>query len=222
MKFCYVVTTCERYDDKKRAVLETWGKNVNLICLTDDMSQVKGYESCPHKYKHFFTHVDTDADWFIFADDDCYVNTNLIEDFLRTVTHTDACILGALHNTTINSMNFVFPGGGYGFALNKSAMQRIKDYVTSTNAEIVRNSDATLGLWASKTNIKMINVAASDTQVGFVKHYTNKMYVKDGVVNFETTHDALKLFLAHKAVCMHDVTPEMMHNFHNIMEKGVE
>lgn len=89
-RVCYVILTCDKNKDRREAIENTWGKNSknNTIWLTEELTAIKGYESCPYKYIEFFkSALILDYDWFVFVDDDTYVHVTKLESTLQSTSN---------------------------------------------------------------------------------------------------------------------------------------
>lgn len=100
-KICYVILTCDENQHRRRAIEQTWGKDVrhDIVWLTDDMSpKVKGYESCPHKYVTFFKNLSRKPkyDWYVFVDDDTYVHVSGINNIVSEQENDCSQVVGLM------------------------------------------------------------------------------------------------------------------------------
>jgi hypothetical protein len=210
MKLTYVVFSCDKYKDRLDAIKETWGSSRELIVLGDELAPGKGYESCPYKYVEFFRTFEPAHDWYVFVDDDTYVNTEVFERWLNEQDATGVAAHGlfklyhyGLHPELISGAHtlrkqLTFPVGGAGFALSLGAVKVLKEYVIAHKSlPLAYNSDTTMGIWMTEARI---NGTYNDR---FVRH-ANKL----GNV------------VAGNTFTCHQITPQHMRDLHNDVLKG--
>ena len=162
MKICYIVLTCEKYlptriewqnstffqkVDKKDIFFiscKSSGENVYGWNTEDD------YQSCPIKYIKFFMNMDIDYDWYIFIDDDTYMNTTNLTKYLKNYDPTKKYYIGS---SRFDKWRVKYMSGGAGFCLSKSLYNSITEYIRSKNnmQELYFNfnGDVTLGSWVN-------------------------------------------------------------------------
>ena len=174
IRIAYIVLTCEKNIETLTVYQRnTFFKNV----ISDDIfflsAYTKGncyysfnspdeYEYCPIKYIRFFKNTELDFDYYIFIDDDTFVNVEELNCFLSSISelfegplyigNTDPLIIS--HHNGLLSVNkkqkiksikgllpdngfgekFCFSGGG-GFVLDNKSYQIIKDKFMSLNEE---------------------------------------------------------------------------------------
>jgi hypothetical protein len=162
MKICYIVLTCEKYlptriewqnstffqkVDKKDIFFiscKSSGENVYGWNTEDD------YQSCPIKYIKFFMNMEIDYDWYIFIDDDTYMNTTNLTKYLKNYDPTKKYYIGS---SRFDKWRVKYMSGGAGFCLSKSLYNSITEYIRSKNnmQELYFNfnGDVTLGSWVN-------------------------------------------------------------------------
>lgn len=110
--------TRDRYD----AVLETWGKHVDLYSFSDEeykgtikASNNVGYES--HVEKTFFAlrciREMKDASHYLLVDDDAFINSKVVTDQIFW-THQGYDVIGRLTNSYKKDKGLVYLSGGAG------------------------------------------------------------------------------------------------------------
>ena len=103
--------TCDKYEDRRSAILETWAKNhLEKIVFLGDRAEHIGpenrvvqldcmeprdayppltdnpYEDAPHKlFNAFRATAHSQFRWLFFCDDDTYVKVHLLEEYVETV-----------------------------------------------------------------------------------------------------------------------------------------
>lgn len=104
MKVTYVILTCEAYlPTRGKALRETWLRDVDFWFLSAHENRAErvlgwntddSYASCVDKYVEFFTHVDLDADWIVFVDDDTFVYPDRLAAYLEGFDPTQRYYMG--------------------------------------------------------------------------------------------------------------------------------
>ncbi len=192
MEFKAIILTCEKYHNTRVAAVDnTWGKQVNTLYLSDITTEDKfigypdlpsGYDNIWMKYTKFFKEYEFNDDWYIFADDDTFVNVKRITDLIKNYQLDNPVCLGRIGclnadatdmhggNTgfplyTISgdhtNLPIYYPSGGAGFILNKTAVDKIKKYLTDLELGITPrcyNSDVTVGFWIRNSGVELIGV----------------------------------------------------------------
>lgn len=160
----FIVLTCDKYiDNRVKTIKETWGKNENVIFLTDSKSNEKdviGYDTNKdysgifQKYHLFFKTYDFNFfDYYFFTDDDTFVIKKNLEKLSIPPKDEKFCIgrllclnsngtdlWGNQTGTDLSEIygeNTTLPlyymSGGSGFILSKAACISIQEYLNSTN-----------------------------------------------------------------------------------------
>lgn len=206
-----IVLTCEKYHNTRvLRIDETWGTETDVIYLSDINDGRKffgypelesGYSNIWRKYVKFLTEYEFLEDYYLFCDDDTFVNVDNIKKIIdndnsnepicigiigtlnKDATDKDGNYTGFPLNTIIGKdteLPIYYPSGGAGFILNKFALDNIKKYLSNINeGEIPRshNGDVTFGFWLRNSEVKLVN------QEGFwwtnpyeLNHDNNNMY----------------------------------------------
>jgi len=129
--------------------------------LEDSLTDVAGYESCPYKYLEFFLKFEFSSDWYVFVDDDTYIHTNRLEEYLNNIPNSGCVTVGLYRNANVpiseillrgefsgSSLNF--PRGGAGFAVSLDGMKTIQNYLRNTERNkipMALNSDTSIAMW---------------------------------------------------------------------------
>lgn len=103
--------TCDKYEDRKTAILETWAKNYqDQVVFLGDRAETAGpdnrvlqldcmeprdahppltdnpYEDAPHKlFNAFRATAHSQFEWLFFCDDDTYVKVHLLEEYAERI-----------------------------------------------------------------------------------------------------------------------------------------
>jgi hypothetical protein len=193
MKIKFIILTCEKYHSTRvRAIKQSWGKNQNLNFLSDINidSEIFGYEYLPKGYEnihfkyseYFINNIDYSQDWYVFSDDDTYVNVENIKLLLQKYNFEDPLCIGhwgklnsdatdndgvftgfPLHTIFGENTNLplIYPSGGAGFILSVASMRAINKYLNSIDKKQIPrcyNSDVSIGFWIRNSKIDNIDV----------------------------------------------------------------
>lgn len=185
----FVVLTCDKYvETRVKNIKETWGSNSNVVYLSDNthMGGVVGYSTpqtyagIQDKYRCFFRNYSFDEyDYYFFVDDDTFVNLDFYDSYLLPQMENFCfCRYGYLgvHGEDLSGkwtgynfntisgidthMPLYYPGGGAGFILDKSGINKIKDRLNALyESDIPRSghSDVTVGFWIRMCGLELIN-----------------------------------------------------------------
>jgi hypothetical protein len=177
MDITYVVLSCEGYiNSRYKSQRETWLKDKNYICISSNQNNelnIVGwntddtYQGCSLKYLEFFRNIDLTTKWIMFVDDDTFVYTDRIEDYITQYDPNENFYIG-FHFDPHHSMS-----GGAGFLLSKNLYQELCKYVRNTSITLTSiYTDETLFQWINHIN----NVhSISDTRF----HWNNTSYIYD-------------------------------------------
>jgi hypothetical protein len=181
MKIKYIIITCNEYHDTRvKAVQNSWGKDQDLLFLSDsnqgsniigyDYLQ-KGYANIWRKYFEFLKNFNEfDSDWYFFVDDDTFINITNIQGLLKDCNPESEVCMGHIGELNIDGTDM--DGNQTGFPLNS---------IHGYNVELpLRYPSGGSGFILSKTAmlkivyyIKNINIqdvpkcGCSDVTVGF-------------------------------------------------------
>ena len=176
-KICYIVLTCEKYiSTRVKWQNETFFKNVNnqdiyFLSCKKSGTNIYGwdtednYESCPNKYIAFFKNMTINYDFFCFIDDDTFINTNNLNEYLKIFDCNRSLYIGKLCK---NYSPPFYMSGGAGFILSKKIYVDLLHYVRNTNDNELFKSiygDLSIGLWLK--NIKDIEYIDNDNDNRF-------------------------------------------------------
>jgi hypothetical protein len=128
------------------------GKNVYGWNTTDD------YHSCPLKYICFFKNMNIDYDWYVFIDDDTYMNTEELNKYLSNFDTNELLYIGS---SRYDMWEIHYMSGGAGFCLSNKLYKLVTQFVREKPIpEIIfnYNGDVTLGSWVNRIpDVKHIN-----------------------------------------------------------------
>jgi hypothetical protein len=140
------VHTCTKYEETRAKIIEnTWGKNKpNVIFITDNpSSSLKNHIYLgPYihpgptyhpitviKIFHVFMNKYKDKKWFMVIDDDSYLYTDKLVEYIQFLDETKSCMIGDFLNWTEYHSDWAKPnyqfwvGGGPGILFSKKAIQ---------------------------------------------------------------------------------------------------
>ncbi|NBP02778.1 MAG: hypothetical protein EBU90_22195 [Proteobacteria bacterium] len=186
-----IVLTCEKYHSTRvKTVNETWGKDVDTVFLSDvsEGKSIVGYSDVKADYATVFLkylaflkrYNDLTADWYIFCDDDTFLNIPNIKNLLKKYDSSENLVIGS--KCTLNSdgtdahgdqtgflMHTIMgeeaklpvqhPSGGAGFIITKNTFLKLKEYLKGNkNIGYSYKSDVTFGFWLNQINAKFIDI----------------------------------------------------------------
>ena len=150
--------------DRADNVLRTWGQDVDVVFYSDydnlekkvyKVTDKKGYWDLEEKHINGFKFINDsfgDYEWYFFCDDDTFVNTEKMNEFLE-VTQEDV-VYGCLINCWKNMPSLYYPSGGAGVLIHKSVLNKL---VNKLDVKETKFADVTLGLNLIDENIKVSN-----------------------------------------------------------------
>lgn len=159
----------------------------NVACMkTDD-----GYESCPKRYYQFIRENDLLEDWIVFADDDTFIFTDRLEDYLSRLNATRSLYIGR----GLTHLPIYYMSGGAGFVLSKTAYTALRHYLLETPIETVmfdRHGDVSMGLWLKKVQgLEYLN----STLFNCCTHTHNECSNMDLAISYHyVTEDLFRLY----------------------------
>jgi hypothetical protein len=145
-------------------VLNTWGQNVDIVFYSDyeninkkvyKVTDKKGYWDLEEKHVNGFKFLKnnfTDYDWYFFCDDDTFVNTKKMNEFLQICDENT--VYGYLLSGWPVMTSLHYPSGGGGVLIHKTILEKIIDKIRVRNTGF---ADITLGLTLFDENIKTVN-----------------------------------------------------------------
>jgi hypothetical protein len=196
MKICYIVLTCEKYiPTRVQWQNATFFKTVDVkdiyfLSCRNSGENIYGwntgdyYEACPIKYMCFFRNMLIDYDWYVFIDDDTFINTKNIKTFLELYDASIPYYMGIINYT---QYPFKTCSGGAGFVVSKNLYHEIVKFVRSKpDNELYYNynGDVTVGYWVSIINEK-------NKQVNYLENkqfHTDKHVKEEELENFISFH----------------------------------
>jgi len=163
MNILYVVLHGKSSDHRHEGIMETWGKNKNIIFYSDyedpdkkiyKVSNRTDYSSNEEKHLNSFllvNNLNTKYDWFFFCDDDTFVNTEYLENtkFDENFIH-GSIITGCWPH----DKNLEYCSGGAGYLISKNILIKIYENLFNSNTGF---SDVSLVYIAKKCNIPFLN-----------------------------------------------------------------
>jgi hypothetical protein len=177
----FVVMGSSKTRDKVAALKGTWGKQVsNLFVFSDEdddelqpivLDECRGKstrEDAQHKTllgsKYVFEHSETP--WYFLADDDTYVNVDLLQWFLGSFDPDqpllfsylfhDRPIWGGLNSTMTETLaGFTWPSGGAGIVVSRAAMGLLAKHLYTDRCPFYSMNDVTIGYCAWSVGIFM-------------------------------------------------------------------
>jgi hypothetical protein len=159
-----------------KTILETWGKDVDIIPNTN----IQGYYGSTENYisflKELYLHQGA-YDWYVIDCDDVYIWTKRLESGLEKISAEPSCFCciydfaedfpqnkwsqcrGAGSESPVR-----FPSGSC-FALNNSAFKKIVEYlINNSDPAYSYYADVAFGMWIRICGIKMIHDGRFDIE----------------------------------------------------------
>lgn len=145
-------------------VVDTWGRNENVVFYSDyedvdrniykvsdgtdywdlEEKHVKGIKFLKNNFQNY--------DWYFLCDDDTFVNTKKMNEFIQTCD--EDTIYGFLINTWPNDPSLYYPSGGGGTLIHNKILHQLIDKIEMKGT---RFADVTLGLNLLHENFKVSN-----------------------------------------------------------------
>jgi hypothetical protein len=163
-KILYYLLHGKSCNDRVDNVLNTWGKDVDVIFYSDyedlnkkvyKVTDKPGYWDLEEKHINGFKFLKNnflDYEWYFFCDDDTFVNTEKMNEFLKTAK--EDIVYGYLINCWPNMPFLYYPSGGAGVLIHKSVLNKLIDKLTIKGTKF---ADVTLGLNLIDENIRISN-----------------------------------------------------------------
>ena len=198
-KILYVILHGSVYKHRYDNVMNTWGKNKdvlfyadyndkNVIKVSDDVSYNSNEEKHINIIKLLNDNNNYDYEWFFFCDDDTFVNTTKLENSLDTFDPN--FVNGSVINSWASDFSLSYCSGGAGYLINRNLLGKInlKNHKTGW-------SDVSLGLSLRESKIESLNSTLFNSQppefynieINDVKNYISFHYIK--------TEDKMKTML---------------------------
>lgn len=90
MSVIYIVKTCNKNIERQKACSKTWLTNVDPLNVfwngdIDEHDVQRGYVGVAEKFERFIlNHHFSEQNWYMFVDDDTYINVNVFESWVLT------------------------------------------------------------------------------------------------------------------------------------------
>lgn len=158
----YLIMTSHKCRDRQNNILLTWGADADLVFYSDEArdepktiktTDDDTYAGCENKHVNMVKLLEKeflDSEWFFFCDDDTFVNTKLLEDFVKGCDPDT--IYGEIIKCWPNDPTLPFPSGGAGLLMSRSVLNILYTTVSYRGAG---SSDVALGLAIRDSQIKM-------------------------------------------------------------------
>jgi hypothetical protein len=189
MNILYVILHGASSKNRYENIVETWGKDKNMIFYSDyedldkkiyKVSHRTDYHSSEEKHLNVLLLIKekfNTYDWFFFCDDDTFVNTRNLENenFDENFIH-GSILTGCWPHDT----NLPFCSGGGGYLISKENLFKMVEniFIPNTGA-----SDVSFGIIAKKCNLYFLNNEKFNSQAP--EFYSDK---EDKLKNFTTFH----------------------------------
>ena len=231
-----IVTCEKYHDSRVKSIEETWGKDIETIFLSDINDNDKfigfpelptGYENLWMKFAKFFMSFNFTDDWYLICDDDTFINVDNIKKLAKKENQDNPICFGFmcyLKEGALDEFNnytgfplqsisghqtnlpIVYPSGGAGFLINKSAVIRIQNYLNSLSRIGISipqayNSDVAIGFWIRNSNVEFVKVDG---------------FCPQNPENMEHEYSQIP-----KSYTYHYITPERMYELKKIINEEV-
>jgi len=141
-KYFYAITSSKKFKNIRQQWLKnTWLKNLDYIFLSDineedniKLSNDSDYSSAEEKVLNGYVYLweqKNNYDWFIFCDDDTFLNIKKLEDYIKTCNFSNFGYIFTKENDPSNQIwqkegdDFKWYSGGAGYVLNKETLKKI-------------------------------------------------------------------------------------------------
>jgi hypothetical protein len=164
-KILYCLLHGESCMDRVENVFKTWGQNVDIIFYSDydnlekkvyKVTDKKGYLDLEEKHINGLKFINSnfvDYKWYFFCDDDTFVNTKKMNEFLEIAQ--EDIVYGYLINCWRTIPSLYFPSGGAGVLISKKNLKKVSNNIVGKGTKFA--ADVTLGLNLIDENIKVSN-----------------------------------------------------------------
>jgi hypothetical protein len=162
MKILYVIMHTQNQNERYDNVMNTWGRDVDCIFYSDHedlnkniiiSSNDTSYKSNEEKFCNILNLIPDryqDYDWFLFCDNDTFVNTKLLSE--KITDFDENIVYGQELNTYHSDKSLYYVSGGAGKLVSNKILQLIKGNVPNRNTTY---ADVTLGYALRDLNISI-------------------------------------------------------------------
>ena len=171
MKVCYIVLTCEKFifsrvkwqkntffkDVEDKDIYFLAAEKYNFGPYTNNVygwNTADNYDGCPVKYIRFFQNMTIDYDWYVFIDDDTFLNIKNLNKFLNRFDRNKKYCIGKRIMDTTN--NEYLMHGGSGFIISRPIYNELIEYIRNIEDEklllVSRHGDHCMGKWLININ----------------------------------------------------------------------
>jgi len=194
MKILYVILHGSMNPERYYNVVNTWGKNVDYLFYSDHedsdkkiikVSNRTDYHSNEDKHInmiHYLIKNIKNYEWFFFCDDDTFVNTKKLEQFIDKLD-IESVHGSVLDGTWPGDKTLKYCSGGAGYLISYKLLSKIINNVKILNTGY---SDVSIGLILRDLKIKSFNYPFFNSQppqhykipIENVKDYITFHYMK--------------------------------------------
>ena len=179
MKVKYILLTCEKYAARQQSQIDTWlaGQDYTYLSEVSGVNKLgidceSDYVNVAKKFIGYFknkSNFGLEHDWYYFCDDDAYVYTSRLEQYLGTLPASEKVATGYPYDFCPRTdyqplvgegsqVPVHYFGGGAGFALSRSAVIALFDYISSNPCPPYAGfSDVSFGFWMRATGVRLID-----------------------------------------------------------------
>jgi hypothetical protein len=163
MKILYLVIHTEKQKERHYNIMQTWGKDVDVIFYSDFESESNvikvtdknDYNSGEDKQINIINEFPSDKlnyDWYFFVDNDSFVNTNKLFDFIHHANENK--VYGEVMNTWAVDLSLYYCLGGAGILMSRKILLELIGKLKYNN---VGWGDVSLGINLRKLSISVEN-----------------------------------------------------------------
>jgi hypothetical protein len=195
MKILYCILHTKNQKSRVDNIIKTWGKNNDLIFFSDHedselnihkVSENSSYNSGQEKQIksiQFLIDNKNEYDWYVFCDNDTFINTKLIEVIIKDFN--EDAVYGEIINCWAEDRTLFYPSGGAGFVVSRKTLLKLSGKVKQNNV-IWGDVSVGINLRNNKINtIDMSNVFHSQKPSFYkipdkdIKNHASFHYIKD-------------------------------------------
>lgn len=189
MKYCYIISTCDKYlDNRVKFQMNSFLKDVSiddiyyLTCKSNIEQRQFGWNclddpyNITWKYINFIYNMDIpNYDWYIFIDDDTFVFKNRLEKLLENYDSNENYYIGKELDHIKNDFG-LYMSGGAGYVISNNLYSLINTYVKNNYSDSFKHwcDDLCVGLWIQEisSNYKVNQINNNNFNCGL--HQNNK------------------------------------------------